>query len=157
MFPIVGPLAKQEFCTIFGGFKLKAAFPNSRGNYFGFTVDPIEPNRIWFFSRAKMTHTGELTFGANVFPPTGKEVVNTPQILSMSFDAEGRVYKFTGGYSIDRTVGNCGGLGGVFGIIHSLGGTLPFPESKPWRPSLEWEAFAKHVPEISKQWQNVFK
>ena len=48
--------------------------------------------------------------------------------------------------------GNCDGLGGVFGMIHSIGGSLPFPEGKPWKPSLEWEAFAKHIPEIEKAW-----
>ena len=51
IFPIVGPLTKIEFCTIFGGFKLGEAFPDTRRNYFGFTVDPMEPNRVWFFAR----------------------------------------------------------------------------------------------------------
>jgi len=37
-------------------------------------------------------------------------------------------------------------------MIHSIGGSLPFPEGKPWKPSLEWEAFAKHIPEIEKAW-----
>jgi len=152
IFPIVGPLCKTEFCTIFGSFKLKDAFPDSRGNFFGFTVDPMEPNRVWFFSRGTATHTGPLKFGKKEFPPTGKEVVNTPQVLSMCFDEEGRCYKFTGGYSIDRTIGNCGGLGGVFGVIHSLGGSLPFPEAKPWKPSLEWEALAKRLPEAWYEW-----
>jgi len=153
IFPIVGPLTKTEFCTIFGGFKLREAFPDTRRNYFGFTVDPLEPNRVWFFARSQMTHTGVLKFGKSVYQPTGKEVVNTPQVLSFSFDKEGRCYKFTGGYSIDKTIGNCGGLGGVLGIIHAIKpGSIPFPEAKPWKPSLQWEAFAKHIPEISFHW-----
>jgi len=153
IFPIVGPLTKIEFCTIFGGFKLGEAFPDTRRNYFGFTVDPMEPNRVWFFARSQMTHTGVLKFGSSVYQPTGKEVVNTPQVLSFSFDREGRCYKFTGGYSIDKTIGNCGGLGGVLGIIHAVKpGSIPFPEAKPWKASLEWEAFAKHVPEITFHW-----
>ena len=28
----------------------------------------------------------------------------------------------SGGYSVDRTVGNTGGLGGLFGILHAVGG-----------------------------------
>ena len=103
--------------------------------------------------RSQMTHTGVLKFGSSVYQPTGKEVVNTPQVLSFSFDREGRCYKFTGGYSIDKTIGNCGGLGGVLGIIHAVKpGSIPFPEAKPWKASLEWEAFAKHVPEITFHW-----
>jgi len=154
VFPVVGPLSKIEFCTIFGSFKVKDAFPDTQSNFFGFTVDPLEPNRVWFFTRATMTHTGSLKFGRKEFKPTGKEVVITPQCLSMSFDKEGRCYKFTGGYSIDRTTGNCGGLGGLFGIIHSIGAALPFPEAKPWKPSLEWEAFSKRIPEIGKVWES---
>ena len=89
-------------------------------------------------NRSQMTHTGVLKFGSSVYQPTGKEVVNTPQVLSFSFDREGRCYKFTGGYSIDKTIGNCGGLGGVLGIIHAVKpGSIPFPEAKPWKASLE--------------------
>ena len=58
VFPVVGPLKKMEFCTIFGSFKINEAFSESNRNYFGFTVDPMEPNRVWFFSRAEMKHTG---------------------------------------------------------------------------------------------------
>ena len=30
-------------------------------------------------------------------------------------------YIFLGGYSVDRTVGNTGGLGGLFGILQAVG------------------------------------
>ncbi len=33
-------------------------------------------------------------------------------------------------------------------------GGLPFPEAKPWRPSLRWETFARHFPEIAKIWKS---
>ena len=56
--------------------------------------------------------------------PSGTSVVSVPQVLSMSFNREGECYKLTGGYSVDRTVGNTGGLGGVFGLIHAIGGML---------------------------------
>ena len=92
-------------------------------NYFGFNVDPMEPNRVWFFSRGAVTHTGVLHFGAMKMKPTGTSVVIPPQVLSMSFNKEGECYKLTGGYSVDRTVGNTGGLGGVFGLIHAIGGS----------------------------------
>merc|ERR1712059_182206 len=57
-------------------------------------------------------------------------------------------YKMTGGYSVDRTVGNTGGLGGVFGLIHAVGGSLPFPEGRPWIPSMKWEVFTHHLPSL---------
>ena len=64
IFPVVGPLSKAEFCKAFGSFQTDKAFPlddgDSSSNYFGFTIDPIEPNRVWFFSRAKFVHKGKL-------------------------------------------------------------------------------------------------
>ena len=40
-------------------------------------------------------------------------------------------------YVVDRRMGNTGGLGGLFGIMHGIGYTLPFPEGKPF--SLSWQ------------------
>lgn len=152
IFPVVGPLQKAEFIEAFSSFKIEEAFTGS-ANFFGFNVDPMEPNRVWFFSRSVQTHSGELVFGAMKMKPTGTVVVPPPQVLSMSFNREEECYKLTGGYSVDRTVGNTGGLGGVFGLIHAIGGSLPFPEGKPWKPSLKWEAFSFHVPAIMKIWK----
>jgi len=152
VFPVVGPLTKEEFCTAFTSFKVKEAFPNGRNNFFGFTIDPMEPNRVWCFTRPIVKHEGTLKFGSIEYPPTQKTVVHTPQAFSASFDEEGRVFKLTGGYPIDRTIGNAGGLGGVFGIIYAIGGSLPFgAEGKPWKPSLEWEAWVKRFPLIAKE------
>jgi len=154
IFPIVGPLTKEEFTTVFSSFKVDDAFPNSQGNYFGFTVDPLEPNRVWFFSRAILKHEGTLKFGKLQMPPTQKTVVHTPQAFSVSYDQEGRVYKFTGGYPVDKTVGNAGGLGGVLGIIYALGGKLPLgPEARPWKPSMQWEAYGRRLGQLQKEWK----
>ena len=122
IFPVVGPLAKAEFIEAFSSFKIEEAFTGGGANYFGFNVDPMEPNRVWFFSRSVVTHSGVLNFGSMKMQPTGRTVVSPPQVLSMSFNTEGLCYKLTGGYSVDRTVGNTGGLGGVFGLIHAIGG-----------------------------------
>ena len=55
--PIVGPLMREEFVAAFGGFRLKDAVPDLLDQSF-FQVDPVEPNRVWFFGRAIGTHTG---------------------------------------------------------------------------------------------------
>jgi len=160
IFPVVGPLSKAEFCKAFGSFQTDKAFPlddgDSSSNYFGFTIDPIEPNRVWFFSRAKFVHKGLLQFGKMKIEPSYKTINITPQVFSVSFDKEGKVYKFTGGYPVDRSAGNCGGLGGLFGIIHNIKpNVLPFPEGKPWKPSMEWDIFSKRVPKIAEEWDSV--
>lgn len=153
VFPVVGPLTKEEYCTAFNNFKFYDAFPNAKNNFFGFTVDPMEPNRVWCFLRSVLKHDGTLQFGASKYPASGKTIIHTPQAYSACFDEEGRVFKITGGYPIDRTIGNTGGLGGLFGVVHAVGGSLPFPEGKPWKPSLQWEAWSKRFPQIGKEWR----
>jgi len=152
IFPVVGPLTKTQFIEAFSSFKVEEAFTGGN-NYYGFNVDPMEPNRVWYFTRGIKTHTGVLNFGAMKMKPTSTTVVIPPQVMSMSFNKEGEMYKMTGGYCVDRTIGNTGGLGGVFGIIHAIGGSLPFPEGKPWKPSLTWEAFSYHVPTMMNIWK----
>ena len=37
---------------------------------------------------------------------TNKVIKVVPQVLSMSFDKNGKCYKFTGGYAVDRSTGS---------------------------------------------------
>mmetsp|Transcript_64093 Transcript_64093/g.77065 ORF Transcript_64093/g.77065 Transcript_64093/m.77065 type:complete len:305 (-) Transcript_64093:217-1131(-) len=154
LFPVVGPLTKDQFTEAFAQFKIREAFPTSRANFHNFSVDPLEPNRIWFMSRGAYEHLGTLKFGPTEFPATGKLLQLPPQVFSMSFDETGKCYKLTGGYNVDRSVGDTGGLGGVFGIVTALGGSLPFPEGKPWKRSLLWEAFSLRAPQIMMNWKS---
>lgn len=140
--PIVGPLSKTEFLNAFGSFKVKEAIPDLKDNSW-FQVDPLEPNRVWFFSRATGTHTGTLNFGPGM-PPTGKAVRMPPQAQSMLFNEQGQCYTLTVGYAMDKRIGNTEGLGGVFGIVKAVGKALPFPEGQRlYTPSLRFEAFER--------------
>mmetsp|Transcript_26782 Transcript_26782/g.30612 ORF Transcript_26782/g.30612 Transcript_26782/m.30612 type:complete len:316 (+) Transcript_26782:154-1101(+) len=157
LFPVVGPLTKEQFLDAFGKFKVRDAFPTSSPNYWNFRVDPLEPNRIWFLARGKYEHLGVLQFGPKGIKPTGKKISLPPQVFSMSFDEEGKCYKLTGGYNVDRTVGDTKGLGGMFGIVTALGEKIPFAEGKPWKRSLLWEALALRLPQIIMDWTNTAK
>ena len=42
---------------------------------------------------------------------------------------------------MDRTTGNTGGLGGLFGPLYAIGKGLPFPEAQPFKPSKRYRAF----------------
>lgn len=140
--PIVGPLSKAEFLAAFGSFKVKDAFPDIQDNSW-FKVDPLEPNRVWFVSRATGTHTGTLNFGWPR-PPTGKVVESPPQAQSMLFNEAGLIYTLTVGYCMDKRIGNTEGLGGVFGLLKGIGQPLPFAEGQRlYNPSLRIEAFER--------------
>jgi len=131
--PIVGPLGKEEFLTAAGSFDVYKAFPDFDNRYFGFTVDPLEPGRVWFFVRLVGTNTGGL-FGR---APNNRVAELPPQVFSMKFNEEGKVKELTVGYSVDRRQGNTGGLGGLFGLFYGVGQGLPFPEGRPYR--LSWQ------------------
>merc|ERR1712238_333072 len=153
IFPVVGPLTKAEFVEAFGNFKVGDAFPTSQANFHNFNIDPLEPNWIWCMARSMYEHLGTLNIGPG-YPATGKKICLPPQCFSMSFDESGKCYKLTGGYCVDRSVGDTNGLGGMFGIINALGGSLSFDEGRPWTRSLLWEALSLRVPQILMDWKH---
>jgi len=136
--PVVGPLPKDAFVSAVGGFDLTTGFPDMKSNYHAFRVDPFEPNRVWFQNRTIGTHTGVL---AGSMKPTGIKVECPPQALSMTFNEAGKITKITVGVCMDRTIGNTGGLGGVFALFYATGNGLPFPEAQPWKMSKRYKFF----------------
>ena len=129
----VGPLGKDEFLNAIGSVDMETAFPDFQGEFYNFQVDPFEGNRVWYVARGRGTNTGPLLPFARV--PTGKSLVNPPQACSLTFDESGLVTKYTIGYIMDRSVGNTGGLGGLYGVLYAIGKPLPFPEARPWKMS----------------------
>jgi hypothetical protein len=127
-------ISKTKMFDALRGFKLLDAFPDLNNNYHAFRVDPFEPNRVWYQTRPFGTHTGAM-MGKE---PTGRRLELPPQAFSMTFNETGLVTRLSIGYVIDRTVGNTGGLGGVFGHFYGIGHPLPIPECKPYKPSWQF-------------------
>ena len=131
---VVGPLPKEEYLNALGTFQLENSFDVAQ-NAFGFTVSPIQTNRVYWFSNAVATMKAPF-FGAD--PKDVKEaLVFPPQVFHMDFDEQGKVTEF-GFYTVDRQYGNTGGLGGAFGFFYGVGKPLPFPEAKPYKPSFRF-------------------
>lgn len=137
-FPIVGPLTKKEYLSAVGGFNLGQMFPRfDEGLYYDFRVDPYQNNKVWFTASFSAVHSGDGPFGK----ATGKLVTCPPQAISLSFDENLKCTKYTGGYVMDKQVGNSGGMGGIFGPLYAIGKPLPFPEARPWSPSIQYRLF----------------
>lgn len=47
---VVGPIGKEEYLGALANFKLEESF-DIKPNFWGFSVDPMQPNRVWFFNR----------------------------------------------------------------------------------------------------------
>mmetsp|Transcript_2041 Transcript_2041/g.4807 ORF Transcript_2041/g.4807 Transcript_2041/m.4807 type:complete len:257 (+) Transcript_2041:100-870(+) len=146
--PVVGPLSKDAFVTAIGSVDFDTAFPNWTPQFYGFFVDPLEveeegsSNRVWYTAKGYGRNDGPLL----PFAPeaTGKMVENPPQVCSLTIDKEsGLITRYTIGYVTDRSVGNTGGLGGLYGILYALGKPLPFPEAQPWKMSWQYSFFQK--------------
>mmetsp|Transcript_33005 Transcript_33005/g.49861 ORF Transcript_33005/g.49861 Transcript_33005/m.49861 type:complete len:245 (+) Transcript_33005:95-829(+) len=142
--PVVGPLPKDAFVKAIGSVDFDTAFPNWTPQFYGFFVDPLEKegNRVWYTARGFGVNEGPLL----PFAPlaTGKKVENPPQVCSITIDHEtGLITRYTIGYVTDRSVGNTGGLGGLYGILYALGKPLPFPEAQPWKQSWQYSFFQK--------------
>ena len=122
-----------------GSVDVAGGFPGFQGEFYGFHVDPFDTNRVWYTSRGRGTNTGPLPPFAP--QPTNIEVVNPPQVCSLTYNKNGKVTKYTIGYVVDRTVGNTGGLGGLYGVLYAIGKPLPFPEAMPWKKSKRYTLF----------------
>merc|ERR1712203_1119851 len=101
-----------------GTFRLEDAVPDLNAQQYDFRTDPFEPNRVWFTARGTGTNTGPV-FG--VLPASGKRHEGPPQTNSLTFNEVGEVTKFTIGYVMDKEIGTSGGLGGIFGVLYSIG------------------------------------
>ena len=105
--------------------KVYEAFPDLHSGAFGYSVDPREPNRVWFFTRYTGTNTGTITLGPLELAPTGAVVDGAPEANSVMFDDEGKVRLLTVGYNVDADAGTSEGAGALVGILNACGIRLP--------------------------------
>ena len=135
--PVIGPLAKTDFVatlsSVGGSNGIGDAFPDLEVNRFGFTVDPTEPNRVWYFERPRGIFTGAFDHPVvGRIEPTGAKYVGPPEARSVIFDDEGKVLYQSVGYVVDRFTGDTtGGRGAVFGIYYVMGQVLDATVGSP--------------------------
>ena len=87
--PVVGPFSKTEFLDAIGRVDFKGGFSEFKNEFYGFSVDPLEGDRVWYTARGRGINDGP--FPTAELPATMKEVVNPPQVCSMTIEPpEGR-------------------------------------------------------------------
>lgn len=130
--PFIGPLNKKDYLfTLDVSFQIYKAFPDISPNCWGFSIDPEDPNRVWFMVRNTGTFQNDITLirGLPSVKATGKKIRGPPETFSITFDDDIKVKALTVGYVADRFEGNTGGLGAAFGIFKAIGVPLPAGDS----------------------------
>uniref|UniRef100_A0A0G4HPN1 SnoaL-like domain-containing protein n=1 Tax=Chromera velia CCMP2878 TaxID=1169474 RepID=A0A0G4HPN1_9ALVE len=57
--PIIGPFTRKDLQAQQGKFNLQDAFPDYKVSVWGFTTDPENPQRCYYFMRYCATHTSK--------------------------------------------------------------------------------------------------
>ena len=101
---VVGPINKVEYLDALSSFKLEDSF-NIQQNFYGFTVDPMQTNRVWFFSRQVAEQVAPF-MGVDPTVNGGegekRELTLPPQCFHIDFTADGLVQEL-GFYTVGST------------------------------------------------------
>lgn len=100
--PVIGPINLKDLRAGQDGFQYKTAFPDLKIDSFGFTIDPENPYRCFYFQRWRATHTGTLMAGTQAFEATN-QVMETPvSLFSVVWTPERKIIYEQVGAVVDR-------------------------------------------------------
>jgi hypothetical protein len=125
--PVIGPIdrAALKKNQDEGGLGVKEAFPDIKIESFGFTVDPENPYRCFYFQRWRGTNTGDLVNFGTTYPATGTQMETPLSIFSVVWNPEGKIVYEQVGAVVDRFEGNTEGKAAIFGMLHAAGLKIP--------------------------------
>eukprot|EP01083_Nonionella_stella_P099409 279526_1 len=119
--PVIGPINRSDLAKSQKGLGIAAAFPDLKLDTFGFTIDPENPYRCFYFQRWRGTNSGELDSYGTIYPATGTEMETPVSVFSIVFNPEGKIVYEQVGAVVDRLEGNTQGKAAVFGMLHTAG------------------------------------
>jgi len=133
---VVGPIGRDEYLGALANFKLEESF-DIQPNFYGFAVDPMQRNRVWFFNRQTAVHKAAFLGAEPKDDAEDNQLTLPPQCYHIDFDKDLKMTEF-GFYTVDRRQGNTGGLGGAFAYMYGVGRPLPIPECQPYKRSFRF-------------------
>jgi hypothetical protein len=123
--PVIGPINRKDLQASQKGLGLFQAFSNIELSTFGYTVDPENPYRCFYFQRWRAVNDGDLDAYGDIFPATGAEVETPVATFCVVWTPEGKIIYEQVGAVVDRFEGNTAGKAAVFGLLHAAGLKLP--------------------------------
>ena len=125
--PVIGPINRKDLKTSQTGLGLREAFPDVNIDTFGYTIDPENPYRCFYFQRWRATHTGDLDSYGDIFEATGIEAEMPVSVFSVVWTPEGKIIYEQVGAVVDRFEGNTAGKAAVFGLLRKFSFCLFVP------------------------------
>mmetsp|Transcript_13367 Transcript_13367/g.15749 ORF Transcript_13367/g.15749 Transcript_13367/m.15749 type:complete len:262 (+) Transcript_13367:74-859(+) len=123
--PVIGPINRADLAATRSGLGVRAAFPDLKIETFGFTIDPENPYRCFYFQRWRGTNSNDLDNFVTVFPATGNQMETPVSCFSIVWNPEGKIVYQQVGAVVDRLEGNTEGKSAVFGALHTAGMKIP--------------------------------
>eukprot|EP00468_Gymnochlora_sp_CCMP2014_P001138 CAMPEP_0167742800 /NCGR_PEP_ID=MMETSP0110_2-20121227/1645_1 /TAXON_ID=629695 /ORGANISM="Gymnochlora sp., Strain CCMP2014" /LENGTH=212 /DNA_ID=CAMNT_0007627067 /DNA_START=148 /DNA_END=784 /DNA_ORIENTATION=+ len=118
----IGPLNKNDYIYTMKMLQPHSAF-DLEPNWFGFTIDPENPLKIYFLLRVTGKHTRPWKF-SNLYPQieaTNKEVSLPAEHAMIEFTPEGKIKFLSVGRVPYAFEGNSNGAGAIFGLFFAIG------------------------------------
>jgi hypothetical protein len=119
--PVIGPINRDDLATSQNGLGIKAAFPDIKLDTFGFSIDPENPYRCFYFQRWRGTNSEDLDVYGTTYPATGTEMETPVSVFSVVWNPEEKIVYEQVGAVVDRLEGNTQGKAAVFGMLHTAG------------------------------------
>ena len=130
---VIGPITRSDLQASQDGLGLRQAFSDLQIDSFGFSVDPENPYRCFYFQRWRGTNDGDLDNYGTIYPATNTEMETPVSVFSVVFNPEGKIIYEQVGAVVDRLEGNTQGKAAVFGMLHTAGLKIPAsPGDKPF-------------------------
>ena len=101
---VIGPMNMKDLRETQAGFDLMNAFPDTRIETFGHTIDPENPYRCFYFQRWRATHTGILKIGTQSLQPTYNNIECPVSVFSVVWTPERKIIYEQVGAVVDRCV-----------------------------------------------------
>lgn len=89
---IIGPITAEDVRETQKRFNVMGAYPDLQMEQFGFTVDPQNPYRCYYFERWVGTNTESLQLGPITLPATQKKSCHSNTYHVSQLDTEGQNY-----------------------------------------------------------------
>lgn len=119
--PVIGPINRADLAKSQKGLGIVDAFPDLKIETFGYTVDPQNPYRCFYFQRWTGTNSNDLDNYGTIMPATGIEMETPVSVFSVVYNPEGKIVYEQVGAVVDRFEGNTEGKAAVFGMLHTAG------------------------------------